>query len=61
MKFIYVFDQDAAQKLLDLQFTLLCADEINHKYVFVNNERMELKFQQMDFDYFLSNTLTFHS
>ena len=54
--FIYVFSDEARDKLLSLQYEMLkCGD--NHISVFLNKEQQY--FTDGDFPYVLSDTLTF--
>ena len=55
--FIYVFDEEARDKLLDMNYKLLKRDEKNHIYVFVN-ERREV-FALDGISHILSDTITF--
>lgn len=55
--FIYVFDEDARDKLLDMNYKLLKRDEKNHIYVFINEGQELLALG--DISYILSNTITF--
>lgn len=55
--FIYVFDEEGRNQLLDLQYEMLKCDERNCIYVFLNKERQD--FSSNDFKFALSDTLTF--
>lgn len=55
--FIYVFDEDARDKLLDMNYKLLKRDEKNHIYVFVNEDHEA--FALDDISHILSDTITF--
>lgn len=55
--FIYVFDENAKNKLLDMQFKMLKADDKNNIYIFVNEGRKNFAID--DISYVMSNTLTF--
>lgn len=55
--FIYVFDEDARDKLLDMNYKLLKRDEKNHIYVFVNEDHEV--FALDDISHILSDTITF--
>jgi len=55
--FIYVFSEDARERLLQMQYQLLKRDERNHVYVFVNKTNQNFECDGVDF--ILSNTLTF--
>lgn len=55
--FIYVFDEGAKDKLLDMDYKLLKRDEKNHIYVFIN-ESCEV-FALDGVSYILSDTITF--
>lgn len=56
-QFICVFCEEAKQKLLDMQYTLLKQDDYNSVYVFVYDGRMN--FEQANISYILTDTLTF--
>lgn len=56
-KFIYVFDKEGRDRLLDMRFELLHSDETNHRYVFLNRE--DQTFSSNAFPYVQSDTLTF--
>lgn len=55
--FIYVFNEEARDKLLDMQFKMLKSDKNNHIYIFVNDGKGNFSID--DISYVLSNTLTF--
>lgn len=55
--FIYVFDEDARDKLLDMNYKLLKRDEKNHIYVFVNEDREVFALDGIS--HILSDTITF--
>lgn len=55
--FIYVFDENAKNKLLDMQFKMLKADAKNNVYIFVNEGQKNFAID--DISYVMSNTLTF--
>lgn len=55
--FIYVFDEDARDKLLDMNYKLLKRDEKNHIYVFVNEDREVFTLDGIS--HILSDTITF--
>lgn len=55
--FVYVFDEDAKKKMLELQFELLKADSKNHIYVFVNDGHKN--FAMDDISCIMSDVLTF--
>jgi hypothetical protein len=55
--FIYVFGEEAYQKLMCLQYQLIKADTENHLYIFLNTDNQ--LFTENDFKYVLSDTLTF--
>lgn len=55
--FIYVFSEDAYEKLTKLQYTLIRSDFENGVFVFLNDERHT--FSDEDFKFALSDTLTF--
>lgn len=55
--FIYVFDADAKNKLLEMQFMMLKSDDKNNVYIFVNDDNEN--FVVDDIPYVISDTLTF--
>ena len=55
--FIYVFDADAKNKLLEMQFMMLKSDDKNNVYIFVNDDNKN--FVVEDIPYVISDTLTF--
>lgn len=55
--FIYVFDADAKNKLLAMQFMMLKSDDKNNVYIFVNDDNEN--FAVDDIPYMISDTLTF--
>ena len=55
--FIYVFDADAKNKLLEMQFMVLKSDDKNNVYIFVNDDNKN--FVVDDIPYVISDTLTF--
>lgn len=55
--FIYVFDEGAKDKLLDMDYKLLKRDEKNHIYVFINESREVFALDGVS--YILSDTITF--
>lgn len=57
-KFIYVFNEDACDKLISMGYTLMKADINKHTFIFVNNKE-QLLFTHDDIKYALSDTLTF--
>lgn len=57
MKFIYVFEPDAKEKLLALGFQLLKEDAGNNIYVFEANESLQFGLDDISFMY--SDKLTF--
>lgn len=57
MGFIYVFCDDAKDKMLALGYKLLKSDVSSSTYVFVNNGRKD--FAHADISYILSDILTF--
>ena len=57
MKFIYVFEPDAKEKLLALGFQLLKEDAGNSIYVFEANESLQFGLDDISFMY--SDKLTF--
>lgn len=56
-KFIYVFDEDAKEKLLAKKYTLLKSDTRNNIYVFENKSEQHFDFKDMV--YTLSDVLTY--
>lgn len=56
-KFLYVFNKEARDRLLEANYTLLKSDEKNETYVFAN--QMDMTFALADISYIRSNTLTF--
>lgn len=56
-KFIYIFDDDSATKILDAGYVLMKQDESSHIYVFKWDESM--KQLLTDVEFMLSNMLTF--
>lgn len=56
-KFLYVFNKDARDRLLDANYTLLKSDDRNEIYVFAN--QMDMTFALADISFIRSNTLTF--
>lgn len=57
-RFIYVFDIQARDKLLQAGFTMLVKDELNSVFVF-SRESVNTSFSLSDIDHILSDTLTF--
>ena len=57
LNFIYVFSEKDKTKLLERGFSLLKSSAEKHIYIFANEQRTELVFD--DVDYILSDTLTF--
>lgn len=57
MGFIYVFCDEAKERLLGLGYKLLKSDAITGTHIFVNNGRKD--FENADISYILSDTLTF--
>ena len=55
--FIYVFDADAKNKLLSMQFMMLMSDDKKNVYIFVNDDNEN--FAVDDIPYMISDTLTF--
>lgn len=55
--FIYVFDENACDQLLSHGYNMLKRDDVNHVYIFLNDERQ--CFTDGSFQYALSDTLTF--
>lgn len=55
-RFIYVFSEDARERLLRLGFQQLKADPATHAYIFANDQA---KFTEMPDGCVLSDTLTF--
>lgn len=56
-KFLYVFNKEARDRLLEANYTLLKSDEKNETYVFAN--QMDMTFALADISYIRSNTLSF--
>ena len=56
-KFLYVFNKEARDRLLEANYTLLKSDEKNETYVFAN--QMDMTFTLADISYIRSNTLSF--
>jgi len=54
--FIYVFNADDKEKLIENSYNLLKADEDNNIYVF---EHSDDEFEKLGVTFVLSNTLTF--
>jgi hypothetical protein len=52
-----VFDEEARDKLLDMNYKLLKRDEKNHIYVFVNESREVFALDGIN--HILSDTITF--
>lgn len=55
--FIYVFGEDAYEKLIELQYELVKPDFEKSVFVFLNDEQQ--RFSEEDFKFALSDTLTF--
>ena len=55
--FIYVFSTKDRDKLLDKNYTMIKANTTQNIYIFKNQEKLD--FSKNDFNYILSNTLTF--
>jgi len=56
-RFIYVFDDDAKDKLLSAGFTMMRADSKNHTYVFAVDNRLSFSFEEIS--YVATDTLTY--
>lgn len=56
-KFLYVFNKEARDRLLEANYTLLKSDEKNETYVFA--DQMDMTFALADISYIRSNTLSF--
>lgn len=56
-KFLYVFNKEARDRLLEANYTLLKSDEKNETYVFAN--QMDMTFALADISCIRSNTLSF--
>lgn len=56
-KFIYVFDEDARDRLLKAGFTLLSSDAKNGIYVFANDNG--LQFSLGGTEHIVTNTMSF--
>lgn len=57
LNFIYVFNEKDKTKMLERGFSLLKGNPEKHIYIFANEQRTELVFD--DIDYILSDMLTF--
>ena len=57
MKFIYVFNQEAKQKMLEKGFRLLKSDDRCNMYAFEDNGNMY--FEDLGISFLRSDTLTF--
>lgn len=55
--FIYVFSKDAYDKLIEMQYKLLKSDYKKNVFIFLNKDNQT--FSHDDFQYALSDTLTF--
>lgn len=55
--FIYVFDPNTADSLIEQGFNLIKSNKEKNIYVFENNPKNTMKFSKKDFVF--SNTLTF--
>lgn len=59
-KFIYVFTKEAFDKLSLLGYRALKIDDVNQIFVFENSkDKGAINFDLCDFDFLLSNILTF--
>ena len=56
-KFIYVFDKETSDAMVEQGLTLIKSDDDKKVYVFENKPEMTFNFSKKDFVY--SNTLTF--
>lgn len=56
-KFLYVFNKDARDRLLEANYTLLKSDDRNETYVFA--DKTDMTFALADISYIRSDTLTF--
>lgn len=58
--FIYIFDSNSRDILIEAGYQLLRSDETNNIYVFVNKDPSELRFNDnSEFKFVYSNVLTF--
>lgn len=55
--FVYVFSEDARDRLLAMQYTLMKSDEERGIFMFLNKETT--CFSQSEFPYVTSNIITF--
>ncbi len=56
-KFIYVFNGNDRDKMLEQGYTLLKSDQVQEIFVFANKELQT--FSNFDFSYILSDTITY--
>lgn len=56
-KFIYVFNQDAKQKMLDAGFKLMVANDDICVFTFLNDKTINM--EDIDVSYIMSDRLTF--
>ena len=58
--FIYAFNLDSKNTLIEAGYCLLKGDDINNIYVFINEDLLDLKFTNNDeLKFMYSNILTF--
>lgn len=58
--FIYAFNLDSKNTLIEAGYCLLKGDDINNIYVFINEDLLDLKFANNDgLKFMYSNILTF--
>lgn len=58
-RFLYVFSEDARDKLLSRKFEMIKEDKRNNIFIFLNQISNDLAFSVNDISYIESNTLTF--
>lgn len=58
-RFLYVFSEDARDKLLSRKFEMIKEDKRNNIFIFLNQISDDLAFSVNDISYIESNTLTF--
>lgn len=58
-RFLYVFSEDARDKLLSRKFEMIKEDKQNNIFIFLNQISNDLAFSVNDISYIESNTLTF--
>ena len=55
--FIYVFSEEDKNKLLEMNYILLKEDKMKPLFIFANDA--SCRFESLDINFFLSNTITF--